>query len=81
MITLIFALIHKILPEVRLAWTDAIIGACVSPLLFTVGERLIALYLGKAGLGSAYGAAWIAGGHPDLGLPLGSTLLLGSRVH
>jgi membrane protein len=56
-ITLIFAVIYKILPDVRLAWTDVIMGACVSSLLFTVGKQLIALYLGKIGVGSAYGAA------------------------
>jgi len=56
-ITLIFAVIYKILPDVRLAWTDVIVGACVSSLLFTIGKQLIALYLGKVGIGSAYGAA------------------------
>ena len=56
-ITLIFAAIYKILPNVRLAWSDVIIGACVSSLLFTVGKQLIALYLGKLSVGSAYGAA------------------------
>ena len=56
-ITLIFALIYKLLPAVHLAWTDVIVGAGVSSLLFTVGKQLIALYLGKMGVGSAYGAA------------------------
>ena len=56
-ITVIFAAIYKILPDVRLAWTDVLVGACVSSLLFTVGKQLIALYLGKIGVGSAYGAA------------------------
>lgn len=56
-ITLIFAVIYKILPEIRLAWTDVIVGAGVSSLLFTVGKQLISLYLGKVGVGSAYGAA------------------------
>jgi membrane protein len=56
-ITLIFAVVYKILPEVRLAWTDVVVGAGVSSLLFTVGKQLFALYLGKIGVGSAYGAA------------------------
>jgi membrane protein len=56
-ITLVFAAIYKILPNVRLTWSDVIIGACVSSLLFTVGKQLIALYLGKLSVGSAYGAA------------------------
>ena len=56
-ITMIFAVIYKILPNVRLAWTDVLVGACVSSLLFSAGKQLIALYLGKVGVGSAYGAA------------------------
>ena len=56
-ITLIFAVIYKILPNVRLAWTDVLVGACVSSLLFSAGKQSIALYLGKVGVGLAYGAA------------------------
>jgi membrane protein len=56
-ITAIFAAIYKILPNVRLTWTDVLVGACVSSLLFTIGKQLIALYLGKVGVASAYGAA------------------------
>jgi membrane protein len=56
-IAFIFAAVYKVLPDVPLAWTDVIVGACVSSLLFTLGKQLIGLYLGKVSIGSAYGAA------------------------
>src|SRR5215467_5878704 len=55
--TVLFASIYRILPEVRLRWSDVGIGAGVTSLLFTLGKQLIALYLGRASIGSAYGAA------------------------
>ncbi len=56
-ITLLFAVIYKVLPEVRIAWRDVGFGAAITALLFTVGKTLIGLYLGRASVGSAYGAA------------------------
>jgi membrane protein len=56
-ITFLFAAIYKLLPDVPLEWSDVIVGACFTSLLFTIGKVLIALYLGKAGFGSTYGAA------------------------
>ncbi|HZU24516.1 MAG TPA: YihY/virulence factor BrkB family protein [Bryobacteraceae bacterium] len=56
-ITVLFAVIFRMLPSVRLKWSDVAIGAAVTSLLFTVGKLLIALYLGKSTVGSAYGAA------------------------
>jgi membrane protein len=56
-IACIFAAVYKVLPDVPLAWTDVIVGACVSSLLFTLGKQLIGLYLGKVSIGSPYGAA------------------------
>jgi membrane protein len=53
----LFALIYKIVPDVAIAWRDVWLGAAVTSVLFTVGNLLIGLYLGKAGVGSAYGAA------------------------
>jgi membrane protein len=55
--TFIFALIYKVVPDVEIAWSDVVIGAAVTSFLFTLGKLLIAMYLGKSGLGSAYGAA------------------------
>jgi membrane protein len=56
-ITLLFAMIYKLLPDVHLAWRDVWIGAAVTALLFTVGKHLIGLYLGRTSAVSPYGAA------------------------
>lgn len=53
----LFAMMFKWLPETKLAWKDVIIGAAVTSLLFSLGRYLIGLYLGKAAVGSTYGAA------------------------
>ena len=52
-----FALIFKLLPDVKIAWRDVWLGAAVTSLFFTVGKFLIGLYLGKSAVASAYGAA------------------------
>lgn len=56
-ISVLFALIFKYVPETKIAWKDIWVGAIATAFLFTVGKFLIGLYLGKAGVGSAYGAA------------------------
>ena len=56
-ITLLFAMIYKVLPDVKLAWSDVWVGALVTAGLFTIGKFLIGLYLGTSALGSTYGAA------------------------
>ncbi|MEY4577262.1 MAG: hypothetical protein RL701_1965 [Pseudomonadota bacterium] len=56
-ITLLFALIFKVVPDAKMRWRDALFGASVTAFLFTVGKLLLGLYLGKASVGSAYGAA------------------------
>jgi len=53
----LFALVYKVLPDVDLAWRDVWLGAVCTSLLFTVGKGLIGLYLGRAGTTSVYGAA------------------------
>jgi membrane protein len=55
--TLLFAMIFKWLPEIHLYWSDVWVGAAVTAGLFAVGRYLIGLYLGRAAVGSAYGAA------------------------
>jgi membrane protein len=55
--TVLFAMIFKWLPETDLAWGDVWLGAAVTAVLFAVGRYLIGLYLGRAAVGSAYGAA------------------------
>jgi len=56
-VTILFALLYKFVPDVHIEWKDVGIGAAVTSALFSIGKFLIALYLGKASVGSAYGAA------------------------
>jgi membrane protein len=56
-VTLLFALIYKLLPDVDLAWNDVWIGAAITSMLFTIGKSLIGIYLGGSGIASTYGAA------------------------
>jgi hypothetical protein len=53
----LFALTFKFVPNTDIASKDLWTGAIVTAFLFTVGKSLIGLYLDKAGVGSAYGAA------------------------
>ena len=55
--TVMFALIYKIIPRVRIRWSDVWAGAAVTAALFALGKFLIGLYLGRAGIASAFGAA------------------------
>jgi membrane protein len=54
---LLFAAVYKLLPDARIAWRDAAVGGAVTALLFSLGKLVIGVYLGRASLGSAYGAA------------------------
>jgi membrane protein len=56
-ITLFFAMIFKILPDVKISWRDVWIGAAVTAFLFTTGKLLLGVYLAKSNIASAYGAA------------------------
>jgi membrane protein len=56
-ITVLFAMTFKLLPDVRIAWRDVWLGAAVTSLLFTLGKFLIGFYLGRSTIASAYGAA------------------------
>jgi membrane protein len=56
-VTLLFAMIFKMLPDVAITWGDVAVGATATALLFTVGQFLIGLYLGRSTVGSVYGAA------------------------
>ena len=56
-ITLLFAAIYKILPDVDLEWVDVLLGGAVTSLLFTLGKFALGLYLGRASYASMYGAA------------------------
>ncbi len=56
-ISVMFAMIYKLLPDVELAWSDVWVGGLVTAGLFTLGKFLIGLYLGTSSLASSYGAA------------------------
>lgn len=56
-ITVLFAMMFKLLPNRKLAWRDVWLGAGVSSLLFAIGKYFIALYLTKSAVASSYGAA------------------------
>ena len=56
-ITGVFAVLLKYLPDVELEWRDVLTGALFTSILFTIGNFLIGMYLGKASFGSTYGAA------------------------
>ncbi len=56
-ITLLFALIYRVLPDVKIAWRDVWFGAAVTAGLFVLGKILLGLYLGNTSAASAYGAA------------------------
>jgi len=57
LVTLLFAMIYKVLPNYRIAWRDVWMGAMVTALLFSVGKFLIGFYLGNSAIASSYGAA------------------------
>ena len=56
-VTVLFALIFKILPDADVRWRDVWIGALITAILFSIGQLLLGLYLGREGAASAYGAA------------------------
>jgi membrane protein len=56
-ITFLFAMIFKFLPEIKIAWKDVWLGAAVTSALFSLGKFLIGLYLGRSEVGNTFGAA------------------------
>lgn len=56
-ITVLFALIFKYLPDTKVEWRNVWIGALVTAILFTIGKTLTGVYLAKSSVASAYGAA------------------------
>ena len=52
-----FSIMLRILPDVRVRWRDAALGALVASVLFSIGKHFLALYLAHAGTASAFGAA------------------------
>lgn len=56
-ISILFAIIFKVLPDVKIAWKDVRSGAFFTALLFMLGQYLIGLYIQYFANSSAYGAA------------------------
>lgn len=56
-IGVLIAMIFKVLPDAEIGWRDVWFGAAITALLFTAGKFAIGIYLGRASIGSAYGAA------------------------
>lgn len=57
LVSAMFGMIYKWVPQVRLRWRDVLGGAALAALLFTLGKSLIALYIAHSGLASPFGAA------------------------
>jgi len=56
-ITVLFAMLYRFLPDTEVPWRDVGIGAGITALLFVISKFLIGLYLAKSSIGSAYGPA------------------------
>ena len=56
-ITLLFAMIYKILPNIQIEWKDVWVGAAITALLFALGKSLIGLYIGKSSVSTSFGGA------------------------
>ena len=57
LVALLFAMIYKYLPDVKITWQNVSVGAGITALLFTIGKFLIGKYLGRTAISGAYGAA------------------------
>ena len=55
-VTVLFAMIYKVLPNVHIRWSEVWIGAAITALLFEIGKTLIGLYIGKSSVASSFGA-------------------------
>lgn len=54
---LVFALVFKFLPDVRIPWRTVVVGGLVTAAVFVIGNWLLSLYLSRGAVASAYGAA------------------------
>ncbi|HEX6178106.1 MAG TPA: YihY/virulence factor BrkB family protein [Thermoanaerobaculia bacterium] len=57
MVTVLLAAIFKFLPDIKITWRDVWLGALFTSVLFVLGKYALGLYLGRAAVGSSYGAA------------------------
>ena len=56
-ISFLFALLYRYIPDAIVAWKDALLGGLVTSILFNMGRYMIGFYLGRSDIGSAFGAA------------------------
>jgi membrane protein len=56
-VTVLFAIIFKVLPDIRIKWKDIWPGAIATAILFMIGKFLISLYISKSNIGGTYGSA------------------------
>jgi membrane protein len=56
-ITIIFGVIFKVLPDAEIKWRDVTFGSLVTAILFMIGKFAISMYIGQSDVGSTYGAA------------------------
>jgi membrane protein len=57
-VTVLFAMIFKVLPDLKIPWKIAFIGGAFTAILFTLGKWALGHYLGRESTASAYGTAW-----------------------
>jgi membrane protein len=57
LLTLLFALLFKVLPDVKISWGDVWVGGAITAILFALGKFLLGIYLARSTVSSAYGAA------------------------
>ena len=77
--TVPFAAIYKIMPDVELQWSDVLVGASVTSLIFTAGKQLIGWYLGRGSghwVDNLLGYRRVVGVGSAVGLLLGAALFL-----
>lgn len=56
-VAVLFAALYKIVPDVRLKWSDVALGATIASILFMIGKQLMGLYFAHTSFESTYGAA------------------------
>jgi membrane protein len=57
LISVLFAVFYKVLPDLHLEWRDVVVGGVVTAVLFNIGKSLIGWYIGSSAIASSYGAA------------------------
>ncbi len=80
-ISLLFAVIFKVLPDAEIAWRDVWLGGMVTALLFSIGKFLISIYLGVSQFFINVRSGRFPGGDFAVGILFGPNLLVRSRIH